>query len=102
VKIGIVGGVEGCEVQYRERARRAGHELRFHSGHMGGRGSAKLAALVRAVDLLLVQTDVNSHGAVQVARGVARRSRVAVTLQRRCSVARFGALLSELNSRAAS
>jgi hypothetical protein len=99
LRIGIIGGVERSEPAYRELAEAAGHVLAFHSGHVTGRGSAALADLVRSADFLIVVTDVNSHGAVQLARRLARRNRVALVLQRRFRPGRFAALLAELGAR---
>jgi hypothetical protein len=98
MRIGIVGGVERNETTYREIAEAAGHVLAFHSGHLAGRGSDTLAGLVAGVDLLIVVTDVNSHGAVQLARREARRRGVALLLQRRCSVSCFAALVAGLDA----
>lgn len=96
MRIGIVGGVERNETSYRQVAERAGHEVDFHSGHVGGRGSAGLVELVGRVDLLIVLTDVNSHGAVTLARRTARRRGVRVALHRRFSPARLAAGIAEL------
>jgi hypothetical protein len=98
MQIGIVGGVERSEAEYRAVAQRAGHGLSFHSGHVGGRGSDALAALARSVDLLIVVTDVNSHGAVQLARREARARGLPVLLHRRYSPARLAAILIGLES----
>jgi hypothetical protein len=57
-----------------------------------------LAALARSVDLLIVVTDVNSHGAVQLARREARQSNVPVALYRRCSPARLSAIVAGLDA----
>ncbi len=94
MRIGIVGGVERSEVVYREIAERAGHSLTFHSGRIGGRGSDTLATVVRNVDLLIVVTDVNSHGAVHIARRTARRYSVPLTIYRRCSPGRLAAIVA--------
>jgi hypothetical protein len=96
MRIGIVGGLQRCERAYRRRAEHLGHQLRFHAGRVGGRGSAKLDALVRGVDLVIVLTDVNSHGAVQLARGAARVRGVPVALYRRCSPHRFASIVAKL------
>jgi hypothetical protein len=101
MRIGIVGGVERSEYDYRDLADKAGHELDFHSGHLAGRGSDSLTDLVRRVQLLIVVTDVNSHGAVQLARKQARKYGVTLLLQRRCSPARFATLLDAYAQRAA-
>jgi hypothetical protein len=97
MRIGIVGGVERNEPAYREIAELRGHTLAFHGGHLAGRGSASLTELVYRVELVIVVTDVNSHGAVQLARKLARKTGVALILQRRCSTTRFAALLSALS-----
>lgn len=94
--IGIVGGVERNERDYHDVAARFGHELTFHSGHVGGRGSHTLVDLVVAVDLLIVVTDVNSHGAVLLARKTARRCGRALELYRRFSPSRLAARVAAL------
>jgi hypothetical protein len=97
MRIGIVGGVERTESLYREIAERSGHSIAFHSGHIGGRGSNTLDLLARGVDFLIVVTDVNSHGAVHVARRAARAHGVPVALYRRCSPARLAAILAGMD-----
>ena len=56
MRITLVGGVERNEGAYRQVAEAAGHELSFHSGHVGGRGSATLEQMVRGCDWLIVVT----------------------------------------------
>jgi hypothetical protein len=85
--------MERIEPLYREIAENAGHALTFHSGRMAGRGSTALAQLVRAVDLVVIVTDVNSHGATQQSRKLARKHRVPAMLLRRCSPSRFAEIL---------
>ena len=97
MRIGIVGGVERTESLYREIAERSGHSVAFHSGHIGGRGSSTLDQLARGVDFLIVVTDVNSHGAVHVARRAARTHGVPIVLYRRCSPARLAAILAGMS-----
>jgi hypothetical protein len=72
MRIGIIGGAECVEAQYQRTAKAAGHELEFHAGHMSSRGAASLERLVRRCDVLVIVTEVNSHAAVQRARGLAR------------------------------
>ena len=96
-RIGIVGGIERSEALYTRLAAAAGHRLEVHSGHTGGRGIATLESLLARVDVAVILTDVNSHGAVQSARRFARRFGVRELLLRRCGVARFTELLDELS-----
>ena len=98
MRIGLVGGVERNEIDYRNVAAAAGHDLVFHSGHLSGRGSAALTELVRRADLLVVVTDVNSHGAVQLARKLARKSGVSLVLLRRCSPSRFASIIADCDA----
>ena len=94
LRFGIVGGVERNESAYRDIAERAGHSLSFHGGHVGGRGANNLAELVHRSDLVIVVTDVNSHGAVQLARKLARKEGIPVVLVRRCSPSRFAEVIA--------
>lgn len=89
LRVGIVGGVERAAPKLHELAAEAGVTLEFHEGHMEGRGSAALAALVDRVDVLLIVTDVNSHTAVQLARKLARKVNLPVHLLRQCGPSRF-------------
>ncbi|MBX3193197.1 MAG: DUF2325 domain-containing protein [Labilithrix sp.] len=96
MRIGIVGGIERNEREYRDIAERHGHEVAFHSGHVGGRGSTSLVDMVAAVDLVIVLTDVNSHGAVTLARRTARRRGRRVELHRRYSPSRLASLVAAI------
>jgi hypothetical protein len=98
MRIGIIGGIERSEALYRRLADDAGHRLEVHSGHIGGRGIETLEALIARVDVVVVLTDVNSHGAVQSARRFARRFDVPGRIVRRLGVARYTELLDELTS----
>jgi hypothetical protein len=90
--------VERTEPLYREIAEMAGHTFSFHSGSMAGRRSVTLANLVRGVDLVVIVTDVNSHGAAQCSRRLARRHGVPAMLLRRCSPSRFAEIASTLSA----
>lgn len=83
MRIGIIGGAERSDPQYRRIAEEAGHQLEYHDGHMSGRRVASLEALVKRSDLLVITTDVNSHNAVRLARGFATKSGRKVMLCRR-------------------
>ena len=39
MRIAIIGGVERAEPHYERVARERGHEVDFHPGHIGGRGT---------------------------------------------------------------
>ena len=98
MRIGIVGGVERNEVQYQELAEREGHTVEFHGGHMNARGMASLESLIERSDMVVVITDVNSHGAVQTARKLLRQRERPLVLLRRCGTSRFRELLRDLRA----
>ncbi|MGZ3437881.1 MAG: DUF2325 domain-containing protein [Polyangia bacterium] len=98
MRIGLIGGIERSEALYRRLADGAGHGLEVHSGHIGGRGITTLESLIARVDVVVVLTEINSHGAVQSARRFARRFGVRELIVRRLGVARFTELLDELTT----
>jgi hypothetical protein len=96
--IGLVGGLDRSEAQYRQLAERAGHSIEWHTGDLAGRGAGTLESMIERSDLVVVVTAVNSHGAVWRARKLAKLRRKRLLLLARCGVSRFGALLDELSS----
>lgn len=95
MRVVVVGGVERTEQRLADTASELGHDLEFHGGHMDGRGADGLRSAVERADFVIVVTDVNSHGAVQVARREARRLARPVVVVRRCSPSRLRDLLRE-------
>lgn len=83
MRIGIVGGRERNTLSLERHARRRGHDLEVHAGHTAGRGVEEIRALVGRADLVIVLTDVNSHGAVHIARQAARRLGKPLSLMRK-------------------
>lgn len=96
--IGLIGGLDRSEAQYRELAARSGHSVEWHTGDLAGRGSRTLESLVERADLVIVVTAVNSHGAVWRARKLAKLRHKRLMLLARCGVSRFGSVLSELST----
>ncbi len=97
MRIGIIGGAERSEPQFKRLASRAGHKVEFHRGRMSSCGSSALDALVRRCDFVVITTDINSHGAVRGAREVARAKGTTPLILRRLGLDRFGELLASLN-----
>lgn len=96
MRIGIVGGVDRAGTVLTRLAAAAGHELLVHDGAMSSCGARALERLVERSDLVVVLTDVNSHGAVRHARQVLRERGRSPLLLRRCGTVRFAALLARL------
>jgi hypothetical protein len=99
MRVGIVGGLARSEPHYSRLARAAGHEAVFHEGHVNGRQMRMLEQLLDRCDLVIIVTDVNSHGAVQLARRRLKERGRTPLLLRRCSPARFAQLLAALEVR---
>jgi hypothetical protein len=93
VNIALVGGVERNEAELASLARRAGHRLEYHGGHMGGRGAESLRATIERADLVLLQTAVNSHGSMYMAKKLARQLGKELLVVRTCGPSRLLALL---------
>lgn len=89
MKIGVVGGVERTIPLLVRAAESAGCSLECHSGRMSGPASGNLEALVERVDLLVILTDTNSHGAVGKARRLATLRGRRHVLMRRISPGRL-------------
>ncbi len=96
MRIAMIGGVERNETDYARIAERAGHSLEFHGGWIGGRGADTLAALIARAELVIIVTDVNSHGAVILARRLAAERGRPIQLLRRMGTSRFRSLLEAL------
>ena len=96
MRIAWIGGLDRNEGQLESLARQAGHRLEFHSGHTGGNGATHLRAALSRADFVLIVTDVNSHGAVLLAKRICRQAGQAYLVMRRCGRARFQQLLDEL------
>src|SRR5689334_8807934 len=97
MRIGWVGGVERYEVQLEKLARAAGHEFEYHRGDVRGRGAQSLEGLVERCQLIVVLTETNSHGAVQLTRKLARQRGRGTLLLRKSGIAGFARLLEAIN-----
>lgn len=98
LRIGIVGGLGRAEPMLRKLAMHSAHTIEFHSGDVGGRGSASLEAVVARSELLVVITDLNSHGSVQLSRKLAKANGVPRLVVKRLSLGRFADLLQSLDT----
>jgi hypothetical protein len=73
MRIGWVGGLDRSRPLLFEVALGAGHTLEMHYGHVGGRGSRELEGIVARCDVLVIVTELNSHGGVMHAKRLAQR-----------------------------
>jgi hypothetical protein len=96
VRIGWVGGLDRSKALFEEVAQRAGHTLEMHEGHVGGRGSAILEGVVARCDVLVIVTELNSHGGVMHAKRLARRAGRRSVLVRKGSVTSLQRVIASL------
>ncbi len=97
MRITFIGGLDRNEQDLITIAARSGHVVELHKGHMAGRGSEKLAAAIARADFVVLVTDVNSHGAVQLARRLCQRAGISPLILRRCGAARFAQICDALH-----
>ncbi len=98
MRIGIIGGLARAELHYERLAAAAGHRALFHDGRTRGRRTEALEHLVERCHVVVVLTDVNSHGAVQMVRRRLRERGRSPLLLRRLGLARFAQLLAALDN----
>jgi hypothetical protein len=96
MRIGWVGGLDRSKALFEEVAIRAGHTLEMHEGHVGGRGSLILEGVVARCDVLIIVTELNSHGGVLHAKRLARRAGRKPVLVRRGSVTSLHRVIASL------
>ena len=96
MRIGWVGGLDRSRALFSEVAEKAGHTLEMHEGHVGGRGTLALEGVVARCDVLVIVTDINSHGAVQNAKRMARQAGRRAVIVRRGSVSALEKVIESL------
>jgi hypothetical protein len=99
MRITWIGGLDRNQAQLERMAAEAGHQLEFHTGNTGGRGAAELRSAIERSDLIIVLTDVNSHGGVLLAKKLCRQLGRGALMIRRCGIARFQQLLEAIAQR---
>ncbi|MFO0760686.1 MAG: DUF2325 domain-containing protein [Byssovorax sp.] len=99
MRIGWIGGLTRNKAQLERIAARRGHRLEFHNGDMAGRGAADLRALTERVDFLVIVTEINSHGAVIMAKRAAQALGIGSLVLRHGGAARLSQLLDAFDAR---
>jgi|SRR5580658_5382687 hypothetical protein len=98
MRIGWVGGLDRSKALFEELAMRAGHTLEMHEGHVGGRGSLILEGVVTRCDVLVIVTELNSHGGVMHAKRLARRAGRKSVIVRKGSITSLQRVIASLDS----
>jgi hypothetical protein len=100
MRIAVIGGLERHQAEIERRGSALGHSLEFHRGRVGGRHTGELEAIVQRCDVAIIVTQVNSHGAMYIAKRVAARHGRPALMARTCSPSRFSAILESVLPRA--
>jgi hypothetical protein len=98
VRIAVIGGLERHEPEIERRASAFGHAVEFHRGRVGGRHAEELEAMVQRCDVTIIVTQVNSHGAMHLAKRAAGRFSRPALIARTCGPSSFSAILDSLES----
>ena len=96
MQIAVIGGLERHESEIERRAAAFGHTVEFHRGRVGGRHTEELESMVERCELSIIVTQVNSHGAMYIAKKAAGRVARPALITRTCGPSRFSAILESL------
>lgn len=98
MRVAVIGGLERHEAELERRAERFGHTVEFHRGRMGGRHTEELESIVSRSELVIIVTQVNSHGAMHVAKRLADRLARQALVARTCSPSKFRSILESVSA----
>jgi hypothetical protein len=98
--IAFVGGIDRIERQIVSFGEQLGVDVEVHNGKTNGGSTARIAALARRTDLLVIVTGTNSHNAVHVAKREAMKSGVAMRIVTFCGAAAARSLIAAVASSA--
>lgn len=99
MRIAVIGGRYKNEAQLGRIAEAHGYELEFEEGHTAGRGMDGVRRAVARCGLVVIVTDVNSHGAVHTAKKAARQLERPTLIIQNFGAARLSRLLEALDRR---
>jgi len=95
----VVGGREKNEVELLRIAAARGHTLECLDGDVSGRGIEGIRHAVSRSSLVIIVTEINSHGGVLAAKREAQRFDKATMVVSRLSLARFHGVLLAVSKR---
>ena len=99
MRIAVIGGRYKNEGQLSRIAEARGYELEFEEGHTAGRGMEGVRKAVSRSELVVIVTDINSHGAVHTAKKAARQLDRPTLIIQNFGAARLSRLLEALEAR---
>jgi uncharacterized protein DUF2325 len=99
MRIAVIGGRYKNEEQLSRIAKASGYDLEYWEGHVNGRGVEGIRSAVARAGLVVIVTDVNSHGAVFVAKKAARQAEKPILIVQKFGAVRLKVLLDALDRR---
>lgn len=99
MRIAVVGGRLKSDDQLTRIAHHSGHQIDFHEGDLHGRGVDEIRAIVARSELVVIVTEINSHGGVLAAKKAARQYRTPSLVVRKLSGAKLKTLCEALEAR---
>lgn len=99
MNIAIVGGRYKSFEQLIRIADHEGHRLDVHEGHVQGSGVHEIRRVVARADLVVILTGINSHGAMHVAKDLAKQLGKPTLITHNMGAARFRTLLAAVDRR---
>ena len=99
MRVLLVGGLDRNEAQLAALAAANGHVLELHTGDVGGRGADVLTRKVERANLVVIVTEVNSHGGVLLAKKIVRRFGKASMIVRKMGASKLQGLFDAIEAR---
>ncbi|MEO7112667.1 MAG: DUF2325 domain-containing protein [Polyangiaceae bacterium] len=99
MRVLLVGGLDRNEAQLVALAASNGHELELHTGDVGGRGAEALTHKIERATLVVIVTEVNSHGGVLLAKKIVRRFGKASLIVRKMGASKLQGLFDAIEAR---
>jgi uncharacterized protein DUF2325 len=99
MRIAVIGGRYKNEGMLARIAESRGYEIEFEEGHTAGHGMEGIRKAVSRSELVVIVTDVNSHGAVHTAKKAARLLDRPTLIIQNFGAARLSRLLEALEAR---
>jgi hypothetical protein len=98
LRIALIGGHARNVRHLIERGRMVGWQVEGHSGVVKGRGIKELRTRVERADIVIITTQINSHGGMFRAKEFARRFGRFTTVVRRESFAEIKNAIAQFQS----
>jgi hypothetical protein len=96
MRIAVIGGIDRSANELVRMAKNAGFRMETHTGRTKGRGAEEIRAVVKRSDMVVIVTNVNSHGGMGVAKDAAQKLNRDWVIMRTCGPSKFQEVLDSL------